>query len=324
MLLSVCLVSYNTAELTIAAVKSVIKDIKQSELLAKASEVIVVDNDSHDDSVKQLNALKNSAASPIQVLVSKSNRGFAGANNYAIKHSTGEYILLLNSDTYVQSGSLTSLVQTMMATPDESTATLGSRQGKLDHLGVLAATLLNPDGSIQPQGGSLPNLFSLLNHLWFLDDLPLIGRFLPSTQHTGWRAPKLTTDQLIKTGWVAGTAMLIKRDLIKEVGLLDEHIFMYGEDVELCLRATHHHWDVAIHPQAYVTHLQAASSSKLNAVVGEMNGYLYIWAKHFPAWQSVLAKAIIFSGIWLRMIIFGTIGQSDRRKLYQEALTQIK
>lgn len=324
MLLSVCLVSYNTAELTVTAVKSVISDLKQSELLAKAAEIIVVDNNSADDSVKQLTSIKTTSTIPLQILISKTNRGFAGANNYAVKHTTGEHILLLNSDTFVQSGTLTSLVTTMMETPEESTATLSSRQSKLDHLGILAATLLNPDGSVQPQGGSLPNLFSLITHLWFLDDLPVIGRLLPSTQHTGWRTPKLTTDQLIKTGWVAGTAMLIKREVIKEVGLLDEHIFMYGEDVEYCLRATHHHWDVAIHPQAYVTHLKSASSTKLNAIIGEMNGYLYIWAKHKPAWESIFARAIITSGIWLRMIIFGTIGQTDRRKIYQEALAQIK
>lgn len=324
-LLSICIVSYNTAGLTVNAIKSIQLDVAQSSLLASAVEIIVVDNNSSDDSVKQLNALKAQIKIPIRVIASRSNRGFAGANNYAIKQSKGQFILLLNSDTYVQIGTLEKLVSTLQNTATTSTATLSSRKSIIDRLGILAATLVNPDGTLQPQGGSAPSLFALTNHLFLFDDLPVIGKLLPSTQHTGWSAhwPN-NADHLTKIDWVAGTAMMLKRAVINEIGYLDENIFMYGEDVEYCLRANHHHWDVAIHTQAYITHLQTASSSQLNAVVGEMNGYLYIWAKHKPTWQLKFAKAIIKAGIWLRILIFGTIGSREKYQLYRKALSQIK
>jgi len=323
-LLSVCLISYNTADLTLAAIKSAIEDANRSALLAHQTEIIVVDNASTDDSIPKLQSLKKEISLGFTLIINKKNLGFTTANNQAIKQAKGEYILLLNSDTFVQAGALEKLVQAMIDNPEESTATLSSHSGKLDRLGILAATLINPDGTVQPQGGSLPSLFTLFYHLMIIDDLPILGRLLPSTQHTGWRATNFINQYLFKTGWVAGTAMLIKRDLIKEIGLLDKNIFMYGEDVEFCLRASHHHWDVAIHPTAFVTHLKSASSTTLNAIVGEMNGYLYLWAKHFPSWQSVVVRALIYSGLILRIIIFGTIGQTKRSNLYRIALGQIK
>lgn len=323
-LLSICIVSYNTADLTLKTIKSVELDINQSTLLNNKTELIVVDNNSSDDSVELLKKIQRSSKLPITIIENNKNLGFAVANNQAIRKSAGSCVLLLNSDTYVQLGSLEKMVSTLTQTPDTSTATLSSRKDTIDHLGVLAATLINPDGTLQPQGGSTPTLFTLATHMFFWDDIPLVGRWLPSTQHTGlevhWPSP---ATELKKMDWVAGTAMMIKKEVFDEVGDLDEKIFMYGEDVEFCLRATNHHWDVAINNQAYVTHLQTASSTKLNSIIGEMKGYHYIWSKHRPPWQLGFAKAIIKLGIVLRILVFGTIGKSKKSKMYQQALAEL-
>lgn len=319
-LLSVSIVSYNTSALTLDAVRSSVEDIERSEILDKKSEIIIVDNNSSDNSVATLKKYKESCSTPIHIIENADNPGFAKANNQAISVSVGKYVLLLNSDTYVQPGSLEKLVTSFENTKDDSTADLASHHGEIDHLGILAACLLNVDGTYQHQGGSYPTLFSLLNHLLFLDDLPLLGKFLPSTQHDETKTVSQKTDlSLLPRGWVAGTAMMLRKALLDEIGVLDEKIFMYGEDMELCIRAQDHHWDVAQHPTAYITHLKSASSSSSNAIKGEFKGYIYIWSKHKPLWQLPLVKLIIRVGIVLRVLLFDTMGQKEKAVIYKQA-----
>ncbi|MEN8253703.1 MAG: glycosyltransferase family 2 protein [Patescibacteria group bacterium] len=335
MLLSIIIVSYNTADLTLQTINSCLNDIKKSKLLEGKAEIILIDNNSSDDSLEKVKRIKNKEKN-IFVIANKKNTGFAVANNQGIKKAKGKYVLLLNSDTIVQKNALEELVNAFEKFKNnESTATLSSYHNKLDKLGILSSTLLNKDASIQPQGGSFPNLFSIFNHMMFLDDIPILGKFLPSTQHTGLRSNKIQTPnfkqysvsniQYLKTKpWVAATAMLIKREVFDEIGFLDENIFMYGEDIEFCMRAANHHWDVAIHPKAQTTHLGCASSSSKNALIGELKGYIYIWSKHKPLWQLPILKNILRSGIYLRIFLFATILQDKKRaSIYREALTKL-
>ena len=328
MTLTIIIVSYNTKKLTLQTIDTAWKEAQSSPNLAKKTEIILVDNDSKDgtvDAVKKAFDSKN-----IKIIANKHNKGFASANNQGIKIAQGKYIILLNSDTIVQKGGLAGMVKTFERLPiDIRTADLASETNKIDRLGILAPTLLNPDGTLQPQGGDLPTLCSLFAHMSFLDDLPIIGKFIPSTQHTGFRqSEKLryhTNDnRLIKRGWVGGTAMMIRKEVIDEIGLLDDAIFMYGEDTEYCMRANHRHWDVAIDPQAKITHFGQASSSSANAIKGEFKSYTYNWSKHKPLWQIPIVKLILKMGAVLRVIAFSTIKpDKKRRQIYQELLTQI-
>lgn len=321
--LSVIIVSYNTAQLTTQAVNSVIQEVKQSGRLKDQTEVFVIDNNSQDDSYKQLLKIKQDCPF-LSVIRNDKNLGFSRANNLGIEQSRGEYILLLNSDTKVLSGSLDQLVKTMDQSPvNASTAQLSSHKSKLDHLGILAASLLNPDGSYQPQGGSLPNLFNLAMQMFFIDDLPFIGKLLPTLQETGKAARliRINQSQPYQKGWVAGTAMLIRRQVFNEIGLLDHNIFMYGEDVEFCLRAQNRHWDIAIDPQAKIIHYGSASSSSKQALLGEFKSLIYIWSKHKPNWQIYPAKTTLFLGALLRIFLFGTIlRDKSKAGVYKQAL----
>lgn len=325
MLLTIIVVSYNTQDLTLQALAAVIADLKKSKKLSTSCEIIVVDNHSTDDSVAAIRKQLAQSTIPFEVIVNQTNQGFAQANNQGIAQAKGEYILLLNSDTVVKPGALQELVKTFEQHPiKEAVAHLSPKNNLYDRLGIQAATLLNPDGSEQRQGGSFPNLVSIMVHMLFLDDLPLIGRFLPSTQHTGRNKLLSLTDQPYPKDWVGGTAMMIRRKVFAETGPLDPQIFMYGEDVEFCLRAKHHHWDIAINPRAKITHYSSASSSSSNAIVGEFKSYLYIWSKHKPLWQLPFLKSILRTGALLRLVIFGIIAQnSQKKRAYQQVLRQI-
>ncbi|MDQ5951500.1 MAG: hypothetical protein QG639_781 [Patescibacteria group bacterium] len=323
-ILSICIVSYNTSSLTLDALRSSVQDILRSPFLKNRTEILVVDNNSSDDSVAVLKEYKKATSVELSIIENPSNTGFAHANNLAISKARGKYILLLNSDTFVQPLALEKLVAAFEEIPDQSTAYLGSHKNDLDRLGILSACLVNSDGTYQHQGGNYPTLVSVANHLLLLDDIPVIGSLLPSTQrHTNYQYPEAAFPKLIKKDWVAGTAMVLRKEMLDEIGTLDEKIFMYGEDVELCVRAKDHHWDVAMHPTALITHLQSASSSSSRAIVGEYKGYQYIWAKHKPIWQMPILHLIIRVGILLRILLFGTMGSAEKVKTYKQAWKEI-
>jgi GT2 family glycosyltransferase len=329
MLLSIIIVSYNTKELTIQALESVVQDLSSSKLLDQKSEIIVIDNNSEDDSVLAIKNLSRNSPIPIAVIENPTNTGFAQANNFGVQRSKGKYILLLNSDVIVKIGALEKMVETMESIPlNESTAYISSRKGKLDRLGILAATLLNRDGTLQPQGGAVPTLLSVFTQMFFLDDLPIIGRLLPSAQHTGYnvrQSVQVTAEEATPypQDWVGGTAMLVRRVVFDEIGLLDQNIFMYGEDVELCMRARAHHWDVAIHPGAHITHYGSASSSSKNAILGEFRGFIFIWAKHKPLWQMPFLKLILRMGCLLRIFLFSLLKKKEKASIYMMAIKDV-
>ena len=333
-LLSAIIVSYNTKDLTIQALTSLLKEIKSSDLLKKKSEILVVDNHSQDGSIQAIKQFFHQAKfRDYQLIVNKKNLGFARANNQALKQAQGQYLLLLNSDTIVQSGAIDTLVKTFIQHPDQlATATTQDSDEIVDYLGILSPTLLNADGSLQPQGGSQISLRAIFNQMFFLDDLPVIGKYLPSTQQTG-RSQQLNQQQLldkqrqqtqlIYKAWVSGAAMMIRKAVIDQIGYLDKNIFMYGEDQEFCLRARNHHFDIAVHPHAEVVHLGSASSSSEQAIVGEFKSYQYIWQKHFPAYQQRLLRWILRAGARFRMLIYRLTGNQRQATIYREALAAI-
>lgn len=323
MLLSVIIVSYNTKTLTLQTLYSLEKEVLESSILRGETDVFVVDNNSSDESVAAITDFAKKAKLKLHLIENRENVGFARANNQAILESTGKYVFLLNSDTIVEKNAITQMVQVLSNTTDSSTTVLSTAHNQLDHLGILAATLQNPDGTLQKQGGSLPSLTSLFFHMSLLDDLPFIGKYLPSTQHTGSFHAQTGSSLLTSIGWVAGTAMLIKREVIEEIGTLDEHIFMYGEDVEWCMRAQAHHWDVAIHNTAKITHLQSQSAGKERALTGELLGYLYIWSKHKPFWQITVARTLLLYGCFIRCTIFSLLGNMTKAKAYYRIMKTI-
>lgn len=319
MLLSVIIVSYNTKALTLQTIESVLKSVQHSADLKDKTEVWIVDNHSTDGTMEAVRALQKKEAA-LHLIENSKNLGFSAANNKALAKATGEYLLFLNSDTVVLDDALERMIKEFQKHPlDAPTAVLERTSDKLDRLGILSAQLLNPDGTAQAQGGSFPTLFSLAVHMLLLDDLPLIGKLLPSTQHTGHNSRR-HQDKIYQQDWVGGTAMMTRQEVLAEIGLLDDNIFMYGEDIEFCMRAKFHHWDVAILPPAKITHFGSASSSSRNAIIGELKGYLYIWAKHKPIWQKGVAKWLIQLGILLRIVLFGTmIRDVHRAAIYKEA-----
>jgi GT2 family glycosyltransferase len=149
----------------------------------------------------------------------------------------------------------------------------------------------------------------------FIDDLPVFKEFLPSYQ---LRRKSFFSGSPKKTGWVAGTAMWILNDLWKKLEGFDESLFMYGEDVELCLRAGKLGYDVMLNPKAEVFHLGKAGGGKW--IQGEVNGLKHIFKIHKSSWEMPFLKVILGLGMISRWLIFGILkGNGEYKRGYFEA-----
>lgn len=295
--LSIIIVNFNTSQL----LQDCLSSIFRQGLKHKFS-VVVVDNASPDGSVEMV----GKKFPKVRVIKSDKNLGFAGGNNLGIKAGEAKYYLLLNSDTVVPVGSLDSLVDFM----------------DMSGFGVGSCKLLNKDGSFQANAGDLP--FGLPLFFWLSgwdDILPKIREYLPSFH----RKFKSFYKGEKEVGWVSGSVMIIKKEVVENIGGLDENIFMYCEDTDYCIRAKRAGFKVGWTDKAKVYHLGGGSSKdpKLIQWVGEFKGLVYIYRKHLGILAGLILKILILIFTAVRMVAFFAIGKFSVSKTYAKLLFSI-
>lgn len=320
--LSILIVSYNTREVLRDCLESIYKSDtgRGKARLALKYEIIVVDNNSSDGTVdmikKEYVPVGARRDLPLQLIENKENGGFAKANNQAAQVAKGTYLFLLNSDTVLEPNTLHDLY----TAADTSQSYIAS------------CSLRNADGSYQPQGGALPTLLNIFTWMTNLDALPLISTLIPpyqdrrekkfSVQRTTQKNNvEHSTSHIVhsKPGWLGGTALLIRRDLYASLNGLDEHIFMYGEDVEFCYRA---HVG-GIYPHFFTSpqliHYGQQSGSNEKSILGEFAGLKYMFLKHRSKWAYNGLRFLLKTGALLRMIMYTLLGNGSQRKIYAKA-----
>ncbi|MBN1877077.1 MAG: glycosyltransferase family 2 protein [Anaerolineae bacterium] len=232
--LSIIIVSWNVCELLRRALTSV-----YDSWGARAGlEVIVVDNASHDGSTEMVRA----EFPQVRLIANEHNLGFTGGNNCGIVAATGDFLLLLNSDTEVLAGALSQLVSYMQAHP---------------HVGVVGAQLCYPDGSVQSSRRHFPTLPVLfLESTWFQG-------FIPRALLRHYYAENNPDDAEQQVDWVMGAALLVRRQVVEQVGKLDEAYFMYSEELDWCRRIKAAGWHIVYLPTAQVIHYEGKSSEQV-------------------------------------------------------------
>ncbi|MCW1949039.1 MAG: glycosyltransferase family 2 protein [Candidatus Shapirobacteria bacterium] len=292
-LLSIIIISYNTADITIDCLNSVIKDKGLHQI---PFEIIIVDNNSHDDSVKKIEKFKNSLKlnnCRFIIITNDFNGGFGKANNQGIKIAQGNYILLLNSDTIILHSAISQALDWLCSHPESSTCT---------------AQLLNRDKTIQASGGFFPTLTNVITWSLNLDDLPFINKIIkPLHPHT---PTFYTKDKFYLTDhpqdWVTGAFFLTRKPLLDKIDGFDESYFMYGEEVELAYRISkttpnNQVWYL-VGPQ--IIHLGGASAtSRLDPILNEYRGILSFFKKHRPQWQYPIVRFMLKINAFIRSII---------------------
>jgi len=274
--LSIAVVSWNTRDLLLDCLQSVYETLDDV-----AFEVLVVDNASTDGS---LTAVRENFPSARRI-ANRENLGFSRANNQAIRQSRGRLVLLLNSDARLTGDAARQLVGLMEARED---------------LGIVGPCLMYPDGRPQVDHGPLP---SLASEIWSLAGLDKLRVRQP---------PEV---EPVETGKVSGACLVARRQMLQEIGLLDEGYFMFSEEIDLCYRARQAGWKVMYLPSAQVIHWGGGSTG----LTPERYLMLYrskvrYFAKHYGTRQAKLLLGAMRVTAHLKVLACGLLRQTNRSR----------
>jgi N-acetylglucosaminyl-diphospho-decaprenol L-rhamnosyltransferase len=245
--LSVVILSWNVRDLLRQCLESILNSQSsaagESETTPASSlttEIIVVDNASTDGSVDMVRA----EFPGVRVIVNTVNRGYAGGNNDGIAAAAGRHVLILNPDTLVLGNALPAMVAYADAHPQ---------------VGALGPQLLNPDGSVQSSRRRFPTLATALFESTWLQSLAPRG--VLSRYYLLDRSDNATQE----VDWLVGACLLVRREVIQQIGRLDERFFMYSEELDWCRRIRQAGWQIVYLPAAQVVHYIGKSSDQVVA-----------------------------------------------------------
>jgi GT2 family glycosyltransferase len=264
--LSIIIVNWNTRDLLVDCLNSIQENLDAAPALQ--AEIFVVDNASSDGSAEAV----RSSFTRVHLIENQDNVGFARANNQAAALSQGKYILLVNPDTVLQP----SAIKTMLAYLDSHS-----------DVGAVGPRVVNPDGSVQISIYLQPTLLREAWRLFHLDRIVLYGSY--STSILASESPRVV-DILM------GVCIMLRREIVINLGLFDEQFFVFSEDFDLCARIRKAGWQIHWLPKAVITHHEGQSTKK---IPDEMFLELYrnkvkFFRKHYGSSAVVSYKVLLF------------------------------
>jgi GT2 family glycosyltransferase len=253
---SVIIINWNTRQLLEDCLASL-----PGSCAAHSFEVIVVDNNSTDGSQEMV----RTKFPQTKLICNPANVGFAHANNQGIKASRGRYVSLVNSDVKVLPGCHDKLVEFMDANPQ---------------IGMSGPRVLNGDLTLQSSCRRFPNLWNNVC------DAFAFRRFFPrSAFFAGEHMLYFKHDRQIFPDVLVGCFLFARKQAVYEFGMLDENFFMYGEDVDWCLRCWRSGWKIAFYPEAEAIHYRGGSSNAdpVRFAVVQQSARQQFWKKHYSS-----------------------------------------
>jgi GT2 family glycosyltransferase len=277
MKLSIIIVNYNVKHFLEQCLHSVYKAAKGIE-----TEVFVVDNNSVDGSAQ----LIREKFPNLHFIENKENVGFSKANNQAIRIANGKYILLLNPDTVVEEDTFSKIIGFMDEHPEA---------------GGLGVKMIDGKGTFLPESKrGLPTPWVAFYKMFGLSKL------FPNSRKFGkYHLSYLDENEIHEVDVLAGAFMLMRKETLDKVGLLDETFFMYGEDIDLSYRITLGGYKNFYFPETTIIHYKGESTKKgsLNYVKVFYNAMIIFARKHFSGGKAGVFAFIIQMAIYLRAFI---------------------
>lgn len=267
------MVNWNTKNLLLQSLESLYHTLNKIEF-----EIFVIDNGSSDGSVEEVRR----RFPLVHLIENKENLGFARAVNQGLQQASGRYLLLLNPDTQVKEGAIEKLCSFM--------------ETRLE-VGIGGAQLFNSDGSKQNSIANYPSLATELLNKSFL-------RWLFPSRYPGKERNYFDP---VEVDSVIGACMIVRREALEQVGLLDEDYFLFLEETDWCYRMKKAGWKVYHLPQAEVIHYQgkSAEQERKRAKVEYFRSRYHFFKKHRGLWQWF----ILHAGLMIKLIVeVGFIG----------------
>lgn len=287
MKLVVVILCYRVPDLTIDCLHSLSYEIGR----VPGARVALLENGTSGDSAEQLrNAIdKNGWNDWVELTEVHPNRGFAAGNNLLIRpemesDSPPEYFLLLNSDTLVKEHALDALVEFMDENP---------------RVGIGGSRMLWPDESIRASPFRFPGIASELDRGL---QLGLVSRLL-----SRWSTVPPAPDVPSAAQWVSGASIMLRTTMLREIGLLDEGLYTYFDDIDICLRARRAGWETWYIPASRVIHLGGSSTGVTQRSSGRRPSYWYearrrFFLKSYGPLYTALCDGAFLAGLGLRRV----------------------
>ena len=248
--------------------------------LGEKPEVLVVDNGSSDDSVAKVKA----AYPGVVIVEAGKNLGFAAANNVAAKLACGRYLLLVNTDAFLEKDCARALLESMKSDP---------------RIGMVAPQLLNDDGSHQTSFESVPTLVTeTLNR-------SLLKRLFPK------RFPGKRPDaqKAFPVEALIGAVMMLRREYFEALDGFDEDYFFFLEETDLAVRMRQAGWQILHEPRAKAIHLQGATAdiAPPSARIEFYRSRYIFFNKHYGSGATRLLKSVLIANLMLNVATLGLI-----------------
>ena len=300
--LSIIIVNWNVREHLRACLASIFREAAAEGALRL--EVIVIDNASAESPAEMLESEFPGA----QLIAQRENVGFARACNLGLLQAKGRHLLLLNPDTEVRSGALTRLIACLEAHP---------------RAGAIGPLLRQPSGDVDHLGGRrFPTPWSqALDWAGITRRWPrLAPHLMPTWDHRTSRAVEC----------LSGAALLLRREALAEVGLLDPAYFLYAEDVDLCFRLAQAGWERWYCAEAEIVHWGGQSSAQIRAEATLLmqRGIERFFRKHYGLGAVLLNRALILLIAGAKALLFAGAGLADpvadrRQRRWREARAHV-
>ena len=283
--LAIIVVSYNTRELTRECLASVYASLERSEMDAA---VYVVDNASSDGSADMVRA----HFPQVRLIASEENLGFARGNNLALRHMgfggseqdaasrSNLQVLLLNPDTVVLGKAIETLYRFLRAHP---------------RIGLVGAALVHSDGGFQHSAFRFPSLAQA-----FLDFFPINHRLLDSRLNGRYPRRLYKAGDPFSIDHPLGAVMMVRGEVIGQVGLMDEGFFMYCEEIDWCMRMKRCGWQINCVPRARIVHHVAQSTRQFRdrMFVELWRSRYRLFDKHYGPLYRWMVRRIVRLGLW--------------------------
>ncbi len=270
--LSVIIVSWNVRDLLDRCLRSVDASLRDE---AVDYEIWVVDNASVDGSADMV----QERYPRVHLMRNPDNRGFAAANNQATADARGRYLLLLNPDTEVQGGAIAALCHYLDRSPQ---------------VGMVGPRLLYPDGSFQQSAFRFPSLWQA-----FFDFFPLHHRLIDSSLNGRYPRSRYASGQPFVVDHPLGACMMVRREVVEQVGTLDPGYFIYCEEIDWAMRIKRAGWQICCVPAAAVVHHAGQSTRQVSArmFVALWRSRFRLFDRHYGPGYNWAVRWIVRAGV---------------------------
>jgi N-acetylglucosaminyl-diphospho-decaprenol L-rhamnosyltransferase len=301
MKLLVVITNYRVADLTIECLRSIAAEIDS----VPDSHVAVCENGTGDDSATRIQKaiVDNGWSSWCTLTAVSTNLGFTGGNNLILRtalqaHDPPDYVLLLNADTIVRPSAFKALVDFMDAHPGA---------------GITGGAHEAPDGT---PGHSAFRFHTPLSEFEGHLKLGLVSRLLKN-----WTVLLPTTDQPSEVDWVSGAAMLVRHEVFRDIGVLDEGYYTHFEDIDFCFNAHRAGWAVWYVPASLIMHIAGQSTGLTIKNPKRLPSYYFearrrYFLKNHGAVYAAFADAGLITGLALWRLRVALTGREDGNPPY--------